>query len=551
MDTSRLSVGEYLIQRIYDYGARHVFGVPGDYILQFYARLQNSPLQVINTCDEQGAGFAADAYARIHGLGVVCVTYNVGGLKVLNPVAGAYAERSPVLVIAGAPGWQEREKCALLHHKIKEYDDQLKMFEHITVASSALPDPTRAFMEIDRVLHEIITQKKPGFIELPRDMVGLIPDYAISHSYQQPVQNTVPVQTNLIERIVSIINSSQHPVIMAGIGIERHHLESILRTLAERTNIPIVSTLLGKSVIEENNSHFLGVYAGAIGDDAVREYVESSDCIILLGVLLTDVDMGANTAVLDPGVMISLSEDCCTIGRQSFQVQGLMLLPDIVKQLLIPHDTASCPIPVRDRMPDFVPTGAKVSPENLVLALNSMINDKTVLITEVGDAVMMSLDITINRPGGFLSTAYYSSLGFGVPASIGIQAADPDIRPLVLLGDGAFQMTGMEVSTACRYHMNPIVIVLNNNGFGTERPMIDGLFNDVAPWAYHKIPEIIGCGKGYLVQTDTELAAALKEAYDSSALSIIEVLLDQNDISPQLRRLCSIFSQGVKQNKQA
>jgi len=505
---------------------------------------------VINTCDEQGAGFAADAYARMHGLGVVCVTYNVGGLKVLNPVAGAYAERSSVLVIAGAPGWQEREKYALLHHKIKEYDDQLKMFEHITIASTALPDLAQAFMEIDRVLYEIITQKRPGYIELPRDMVGLISDTAISHPYQQPVEHTVPVQTELIEKIVSIINSSHHPVIMAGIGIERHHLESALMTLAERANIPIVSTLLGKSVIEENNSHFLGVYAGTIGDDAVREYVESSDCIIVLGVLLTDVEMGANTAVLDPGVMLSLSDDCCTIGRQSFPVQGLMLLPDIVKQDLILHDTARCPTPVRDRMPDFVPTGAKISPENLVLVLNSIINDKTVLITEVGDAVMMSLDITIKRPGGFLSTAYYSSLGFGVPAGIGIQAANPDLRPLILSGDGAFQMTGMEVSTACRYHMNPIVIVLNNNGFGTERPMIDGLFNDVAPWKYHKIPEVIGSGKGYLFQKDTELAAALKEAYDSPELSIIEVILDQNDISPQLRRLCLIFSQGVKQQKQ-
>ncbi len=550
MDTSRISIGEYLIQRIYDYGARHVFGVPGDYILQFYARLQNSPLQVINTCDEQGAGFAADAYARMHGLGVVCVTYNVGGLKVLNPVAGAYAERSPVLVIAGAPGWQERETCALLHHKIKEYDDQLKMFEHITIASSALPDPTRAFMEIDRVLHEIITQKRPGYIELPRDMVGIIPDIATSHSYQKPVPHNIPIQTDLIEKIVSIINSSQHPVIMAGIGIERYHLESALKTLAERTNIPMVSTLLGKSVIEENNSHFLGVYAGAIGDDRVREYVESSDCIIVLGVMLTDVDMGANTAVLDPEVMISLSDDRCSIGRQSFSVNGLMLLPDIITQELIPHDTTGCPTPVRERMSDFVPTGAKVSPENLVLALNSFINDKTILITEVGDAVMMSLDITIKRSGGFMSTAYYSSLGFGVPASIGIQAANPDVRPLVLSGDGAFQMTGMEVSTASRYHMNPIVIVLNNNGFGTERPMIDGLFNDVATWKYHKIPEIIGSGKGYLVQKDTELASALKEAYDSSELSIIEVILDQNDISPQLQKLCSIFSQGVKQNKQ-
>ena len=551
MDTSRLSIGEYIIQRIYDYGARHVFGVPGDYILNFYARLQSSPLQVINTCDEQGAGFAADVYARMHGLGVVCVTYNVGGLKVLNPVAGAYAERSPVLVIAGAPGWQEREKYALLHHKIKEYDDQLKMFEHVTIASSALQDPARSFMEIDRVLHEITTQKRPGYIELPRDMVGIIPNTAISHPYQQPAKNDVPIQTDLIENIVSRINSSKNPVIMAGIGIERYHLESALKTLAERTNIPIVSTLLGKSVIEENNSHFLGVYAGAIGDDAVREYVESSDCIIVLGVLLTDVDMGANTAVLDPEVILCLSDDFCIIDSQSFPIQGLLLLPDIIKRELIPHETTSCPTPVRERMPDFVPTGAKVSPDNLVLALNSIINDKTVLITEVGDAVMMSLDITIQRSGGFLSTAYYSSLGFGVPASIGIQAANPDIRPLVLTGDGAFQMTGMEVSTACRYHMNPIVIVLNNCGFGTERPMIDGSFNDVAPWKYHKIPEIIGCGKGYLVQKDTELASALKDAYDSPELSIIEVILDQNDISPQLRRLCSHFSQGVKQNKRA
>lgn len=343
-------------------------------------------------------------------------------------------------------------------------------------------------------------------------MVGITPDSAFSHSYQQPIQNAVHIQTDLIDKIVSQINSSQKPVIMAGIGIERYHMESALKNLAERGNIPIVSTLLG--------------------------------------VLLTDVDMGANTAVLDPEVMLYLSDDSCTIRRQSFQVQGLMLLPEIINRELIPHDISGCPIPVRDRMPDFVPTGVRVSPENLVIALNSIINDNTVLITEVGDAVMISLDITMKRTGRFLCNSYYPSLGFGVPASIGIQAANPDFRPLVLSGDGAFQMTGMEVSTACRYHMNPIVIILNNNGFGTERPMIDGSFNDVAIWKYHKIPEIIGCGKGYLVQKDTELAAALEEAYDSPELSIIEIILDQDDISPQLRRLCSHFSQSVKQNKQ-
>lgn len=549
MNKNRPNISEYLIQKIYENGARHVFGVPGDYVLNFYARLEKSPLQVINTCDEQGAGFAADAYGRMHGLGVVCVTYNVGGLKVLNPAAGAFAERSPLLVIAGAPGWQERQKFPLLHHKVKEYDDQLTMFGHITVASTDLKDPSTAYQEIDRVISEIITQKRPGYIELPRDMLDIIPDAEIPPLRQEKSDFDITIYHDTIEAIIAAINAAEQPVIMAGGGIIQYNLVHALEIFAEKTNIPIVSSILGKSAIDERNSHYLGVYAGIIGDDDIRRYVESSDCIILLGVLLTDVDMGANTAVMNPDVLITLSDDCCLIGRQSFPGPGLMFLPEIIQRKLTVHETSGCPTPVRDKMAAFTPGDTQVTTESLVLALNSVIDEKTVLITEVGDAVMMSLDITIKRPGGFMSPAYYSSLGFSVPAGIGVQAAYPDLRPLVLSGDGAFQMTGMEISTAGRNHMNPIVIVLNNSGFGTERPMIDGSFNDVAPWKYHRIPEITGCGKGYLIKTNNELAVALKEAYDSKEFSILEVILDMHDISPQLRRLCERFSQGVKHEK--
>ena len=136
--------------------------MPGDYILNFYAMLTRSPLQVINTCDEQGAGFAADAYARINGFGVVCVTFNVGGFKVVNTTAEAYAEKSPVLVIAGSPGWQEREKFSLLHHKVREFTDQYRIFERITVASTELRDPAHAYEEIDRVLAEIVSREGAG-----------------------------------------------------------------------------------------------------------------------------------------------------------------------------------------------------------------------------------------------------------------------------------------------------------------------------------------------------------------------------------------------------
>src|SRR5512133_644089 len=168
-----LSIGQYLIDRLSERGVRHVFGIPGDYVLSFYDLLEKSKLRVINTCDEQGAGFAADAYARVCGLGAVCVTYCVGGLKVANSTAGAFAEKSPVVVISGAPGVKERQKDPLLHHKVREFDTQKKVFEQLTVASAVLSDPQTAFQEIDRVLHAALRYKRPVYLELPRDIVAL------------------------------------------------------------------------------------------------------------------------------------------------------------------------------------------------------------------------------------------------------------------------------------------------------------------------------------------------------------------------------------------
>src|SRR5512139_748576 len=147
------SIGDYLIDQLYARGVRHVFGIPGDYVLGYYDQISKSKLRVINTCDEQSAGFAADAYARVRGLGVVCITYCVGGLKVTNTTAEAFAEKSPVVVISGAPGMRERAKNPLLHHKVRDFDTQKKVFDQLTVAATVLSDPQTAFHEIDRVLY--------------------------------------------------------------------------------------------------------------------------------------------------------------------------------------------------------------------------------------------------------------------------------------------------------------------------------------------------------------------------------------------------------------
>ena len=176
-----------------------------------------------------------------------------------------------------------------------------------------------------------------------------------------------------MEALGSAINTAEKPVIMAGSGIIRHKLSLYLKILSDKTNIPIVTTIRGKSAVDERNPHFLGVYAGIIGDDDIRRYIEASDCVIQLGVLPTDVDMGANTAVLNPDSIIVLSEESCLIGRRTFPHPGLMLLSDLSQQKLTVHHTEDLPAPVREKIPAFSPTNAPITTEKLVQATNSFL----------------------------------------------------------------------------------------------------------------------------------------------------------------------------------
>jgi indolepyruvate decarboxylase len=137
-------------------------------------------------------------------------------------------------------------------------------------------------------------------------------------------------------------------------------------------------------------------------------------------------------------------------------------------------------------------------------------------------------------------------MGFAVPAAIGAQLANPKLRPLVLVGDGAFQMTGMELATAARYHLNPIVIVLNNFGYGTERQMQDGPYNDLWPWKFHRVPDMLGAGRGFVVETEQQLDDALRAAQQHSAdFCLLEVRLDPRDRSPALQRLAGRMARNI------
>jgi len=551
------SIGAYLIERLCAHGVRHVFGIPGDYVLGFFDLLLESEIRIINTCDEQGAGFAADAYARVRGLGAVCITYCVGGLKVANTTAEAFAEKSPVVVISGAPGMKEREKNPLLHHKVREFDTQKKVFEQLTVASTVLADPQIAFQEIDRVLHAALRYKRPVYIELPRDVVALpgIPHHRAAELHERSSPEALRAA---LAEAVAMINEARKPVILADVEVHRFGLQDELLRLARKTNMPVAATILGKSVIGEQHPFYLGVYEGAMGREDVRQYVESSDCVIMLGAFMTDINLGIYTARLDPARSIYATSEKLSIRYHSYDevsftdfVRGLLrarLRRRALGAIPRPRPKAGAGSGRKDgRAATFAPVAKRpVTVLRLFERLNAFLDEDTVVVADVGDSLFGAADLFIHQRTEFLGAAYYASMGFAVPAAIGAQLADPKLRPLVLVGDGAFQMTGMELSTAVRYRLNPIVVVLNNAGYGTERQIHDGPYNDLLVWRYHRVPELLGAGRGFAVETEDQLDRALQDARaHTESFCLLDVRLDAHDRSPALQRLAARLAERL------
>ena len=312
-----LSIGQYLIRRLQDYGVRHVFGIPGDYVLAFYKMLSDSPIELVGCTREDCAGFAADAYARVNGMGAVCVTYCVGGLSLCNSIAGAYAEKSPVVVISGAPGLGERINNPLLHHKVRDFHTQADVFEKICVAGAELDDPQEAFREIDRVLDAAARLKRPVYLELPRDMVDVVPDKPYQFRLDE-AKSDPEALAEAVDEAARWISSCQKAVIIAGVEIHRFGLQDDVLALAEGSHIGIAATMLGKSVISEVHPLYVGLYEGALGREEVTRFVEESDCVILLGTFMTDINLGIYTANLDPAKCIYATSEQLRIRHHHF-----------------------------------------------------------------------------------------------------------------------------------------------------------------------------------------------------------------------------------------
>ena len=544
---TQLSIGEYLIRRLGDYSLRHVFGVPGDYVLGFYAMLQRSPLELVNCTREDCAGYAADAYARINGIGALCVTYGVGGLSVVNSTAGAWAEKSPVVVISGAPGLSERSERPLLHHCVREWSTQFEVFEKVTAACAEITDPDTAFREIDRVLDVCFRQKRPVYIELPRDMVDVVPDSIRPYSAPPRVSDPAAL-AEAVREAVERIEQAKAPVIIAGVELQRYGLQADAIALAEAAGIAVASTLLGKSVVSEIHPLYIGLYEGGMGRREVTEFVESSDCRILLGTILTDIDLGIFTANLDPRRTIHATSEDLRISHHHFQG---VLLEDFIRELALAKPKAARrvlpPGPATVAGTYELRAEAPLTISRLIHRLDGGIEDGTIVIADVGDSLFASSELVIRGQTEYVSPAYYTSMGFGVPATLGARCARPESKIITLVGDGAFQMTGMELSTLVGRRLSATIIILDNGGYGTERVILDGPFNDINPWRYEKLPEVLGGGTGYEARTEGDFDRALTAAMaDTSGISVIRAHLARDDFSTTVRRLGESLSKKLR-----
>lgn len=539
--SSEVSIGQYLINRLQDYGIRDVFGIPGDYVLSFYSMMEQSPINVVGCTREDCAGFAADAYARLNGLGALCITYCVGGLSVCNSVAGAFAEKSPVIVISGAPGLNERHNNPLLHHKVREFRTQMEVFEKLCIASTELTDPLTAFAEIERVLDAADRFKRPVYIEIPRDMVHVVPPTA--HGYRRPEHEID--QDALAEAIrdaCARLNAAEKPVIIAGIEVHRFGLQKQVIELAEKAKIPISATLLGKSVIHETHPLYVGVYEGAMGRAEVTSFVEESDCVLLLGTFMTDINLGIYTANLDLTKCVYSTSEQLQISHHFYH--GLPLsefLPALIAARPTPK-FREIPRSLLDRheVKFEVEADSQLRVSRMMQIINGRLGKDNIVIADIGDSLFGATELVIHEQADFLSPAYYTSMGFATPATLGACVAKPNQRVVAICGDGAFQMTGNELSTIIRHGFSPILIILDNHGYGTERFLHAGdwKYNEIHPWNYHKLPEIYGGGRGYCVSTEGEFVHALNEAWkDTSCVQIIQAKLAEGDASTTLLRL--------------
>ena len=543
---TQISVGAYLATRLEQAGIRHYFGVPGDFNLVLLDQLlMNQNLKYIGCCNELNAGYAADGYARANGVAAVVVTYSVGGLSVVNAIAGAYAENLSVIVISGGPNSNSEAENEVVHHGLGEvrYGYPRDIFATITAESVIISHPSEAPTQIDRAIATCLAQRKPVYLEIACNIAGAVTSTAQGDpcSVAQPISDPSALKA-AVNRAATMLNQATKPVLVTGVNLQIEGAIEPFLKLVEASGYAVAAMPNAKGLFSEQHPNYIGIYWGPVSSLGTSEIVESADAYLFAGATFSDYTTCGHTALIDSSKLIHMMTMQV---RVAGQVYNSVFLPEFLAALAaeIQHNDTSLVAfnRIRTELAPASPRepGTPLTTRYLFQQIQQILNSESVIIAETGDSWFNSIKLTLPEGCRHVIQMQYGSIGWSVGATLGYELGSiKPCRVIALIGDGSFQLTAQEVSTMIRYGLKPIIFLINNAGYVIEIEIHDGPYNNIQNWNYCDLIQVFngksGNGWGCCVQTDQELEQAVQKALSHDGVSFIEVVVERDDCSKEL-----------------
>jgi indolepyruvate decarboxylase len=535
------TVIQHVLSRLYDIGVKDIFGVAGDFAFPIHdAICYDRRLRWIGNCNELNAAYAADGYARIHGLAALSTAFGVGELGAISAIAGSCAERLPVFHLVGTPASRVQAAHRLVHHTLGngEFDLFYKMAEPV-VCARAIMTPHNCIAETERLIAAALYHRRPVYMAFPADYADMLVTGDAGPLAAEPTTDLVGLDA-AVKAIVAAVAASTTACILPGILVARCGLRELATAVVDASGLPFATMLGDKGVLGETHPNYIGMYAGKLMNEPVRAFVEGCDCVLSIGAMLTDVNTGAYTAQLDRSKSIDIMHHSVRVGSAIYNdLQMKDVLIALAKQ--IPRKNVSSPQVSGLGEPVGKPDD-KITAEYLYPRWQRMLRPGDILVADTGTSSLGLAGAQMPSGSTFQNQALWGAIGWATPAAFGAALSAPDRRTILITGEGALQMTAQEISQFHRFGLKPIIFVLNNDGYLIERLLCkdpDIYYNDIAQWRYDQLPEALGCDGWFTARVTTcgELDEAIRTAEACGTGAYIEVVTDKYATPPLAQKL--------------
>lgn len=533
------TVADYLLDRLAGCGIGHLFGVPGDYNLQFLDHVIDLPtLRWVGCANELNAAYAADGYARMSGAGALLTTFGVGELSAINGIAGSYAEYVPVLHIVGAPCSAAQQRGELMHHTLGDGDFRhfYRMSQAISAASAIL-DEQNACFEIDRVLGEMFAARRPGYIMLPADVAkktAIPPTQALTlpvHEAQSGVETAFRYHAR------QCLMNSRRIALLADFLAGRFGLRPLLQRWMVETPIAHATLLMGKGLFDEQHPNFVGTYSAGASSKEVRQAIEDADRVICVGTRFVDTLTAGFTQQLPAERTLEIQPYASRIGETWFNLPMAQAVSTLRELCL---ECAFAPPPTRSAGQPVRIDKGELTQESFWQTLQQYLKPGDIILVDQGTATFGAAALSLPDGAEVVVQPLWGSIGYSLPAAFGAQTACPDRRVILIIGDGAAQLTIQEMGSMLRDGQAPVILLLNNDGYTVERAIHGAAqrYNDIASWNWTQIPPALNAAQQaecWRVTQAIQLAEVLERLARPQRLSFIEVMLPKADLPELLR----------------